>query len=179
MCSRCFRATDHTGHNISLYLSQQPGGCCDCGDAEAWRHPIGCPYHPLTESNVPLAKASVSTLENWSPRVYNPHRFNIPNELKSSMSQTIAYALDFIIDTLDYSPDEAITPRTEDQLRRQASADPSNVDIFAVTVWNDEKHSFEDVAQIISDTVGIPIEHSIRIAESIDDQVCYLLRLHT
>ncbi|KAJ7758417.1 hypothetical protein B0H14DRAFT_3598370 [Mycena olivaceomarginata] len=44
----CFRCKDctlddscvlyHEGHN--------PGGCCDCGDEEAWRRPIGCPFHP-------------------------------------------------------------------------------------------------------------------------------------
>jgi E3 ubiquitin-protein ligase UBR1 len=97
---------------------------------------------------------------------------NIPVELRDSMSRTVAYALDFILDTLDYSPDEAITPRTEEELKAQPTADPSPVDMFAVVVWNDEKHSFEDVAQIIGDTVGMARPKALKCADVIDEQEC-------
>jgi E3 ubiquitin-protein ligase UBR1 len=176
MCSRCFNATDHVGHNITLYLSQQPGGCCDCGDAEAWRKPIGCPFHPLADTNALPAKATARTLENWTPKVHNPHRVNIPGELRESMAKTVAYALDFIIDTLDYSPDEAVTPKTEEDLRAQPTSDPTSNDVFAIVVWNDEKHSFEDVAQIVSDTTGVTYNQALKIADTIDDQVRFLSR---
>jgi hypothetical protein len=46
LCARCFHATDHTGHNVSFFIAQQSGGCCDCGDDEAWRKDIRCPHHP-------------------------------------------------------------------------------------------------------------------------------------
>ncbi|KZT42813.1 hypothetical protein SISSUDRAFT_979604 [Sistotremastrum suecicum HHB10207 ss-3] len=169
MCSRCFHATDHTGHNVSFYLSQQPGGCCDCGDSEAWRHPVGCPYHPPADPNV-QPRASTRTLENWTPKVYNPHRAAIPHELRDSMSRTIAYALDFLLDTLDYSPDEANTPRTEKEVRLQPSADPLMADMYAVLLWNDEKHSFDEVIHIVMDATGCDYETASALANSIDEQ---------
>jgi len=89
------------------------------------------------------------------------------------MSRTIAYALDFILDTLDYSPDEAKPPRTEQELKEQPTADPLPMQIFAVAVWNDEKHSFEDVAQIIADTTGISREQAMKSADAIDEQAGY------
>ncbi|KAH7906535.1 putative zinc finger in N-recognin-domain-containing protein, partial [Hygrophoropsis aurantiaca] len=42
LCSRCFQASNHSDHNVSFFIAQQSGGCCDCGDAEAWRATIGC-----------------------------------------------------------------------------------------------------------------------------------------
>ena len=36
ICPDCFNAGDHEGHDYSLYVSEH-GGCCDCGDVEAWK----------------------------------------------------------------------------------------------------------------------------------------------
>lgn len=47
VCNRCLHASSHKDHNISFFIAQQSGGCCDCGDAEAWRQNIQCPFHPL------------------------------------------------------------------------------------------------------------------------------------
>ena len=35
-CETCFRASNHEGHDI-LFHRAGPGGCCDCGDTEAWK----------------------------------------------------------------------------------------------------------------------------------------------
>ena len=43
-CNACFNDASHEGHEVYFYHSQS-GGCCDCGDPEAWL-PIGyCPRH--------------------------------------------------------------------------------------------------------------------------------------
>ena len=36
MCSRCFDASAHEGHDVMFYRSGGRGGCCDGGDPEAW-----------------------------------------------------------------------------------------------------------------------------------------------
>lgn len=46
-CSRCFHATDHEGHDTSFSIASGHGGCCDCGDPEAWKVPLYCKYHSL------------------------------------------------------------------------------------------------------------------------------------
>lgn len=45
LCSRCFQATEHEGHEIVFTLSAKGGGCCDCGDREAWKVDLKCKIH--------------------------------------------------------------------------------------------------------------------------------------
>ena len=51
------------------------------------------------------------------------------------MLKTVACALDFILDTLDYSPDEPSVPAGEADLRLQPSADPIMKNRFCVVLW--------------------------------------------
>ena len=44
LCDNCFRSSDHTGHDVFFHRTT-PGGCCDCGDAEAWKPEGCCPRH--------------------------------------------------------------------------------------------------------------------------------------
>jgi E3 ubiquitin-protein ligase UBR1 len=85
------------------------------------------------------------------------------------MSRTIAYALDFILDTLDYSPDEATVPSHEADLRLQPSADPMQKDQYAIIIWNDDKHSFDEVIKLISETTGHDKKTAGILAHCIDD----------
>ena len=39
LCSDCFQASDHEGHDFNMFRSQA-GGACDCGDADVL-HPSG------------------------------------------------------------------------------------------------------------------------------------------
>ncbi|KAL0058621.1 E3 ubiquitin-protein ligase ubr1 [Marasmius tenuissimus] len=83
-----------------------------------------------------------------------PHRVNVPPELRESMNRTIGYALDFVLDTLDFSPDEPSVPSNEADLRLQPSADPILKDQYCVIIWNDDKHSFDEVIKLICDLTG-------------------------
>ncbi|KAJ7646133.1 hypothetical protein B0H17DRAFT_1215822 [Mycena rosella] len=81
----CFHATDHEGHNISFFIAQQPGECCDCGDDEAWCCPIACPPHPPAES------ATSRTISDDILHVPNyPYRVPVPPELRDTMGRTIS-----------------------------------------------------------------------------------------
>jgi len=43
-CDACYRKSDHEGHQVYFHRSGSTGlGCCDCGDADAWRG--GCSEH--------------------------------------------------------------------------------------------------------------------------------------
>lgn len=88
------------------------------------------------------------------------------------MSRTVAYALDFVLDTLDYSPDDATPPHDENELRAQPSAEPVSKDFYAVLLWNDEKHSFEEVIHNISDATGCSRDVASDMVYRIDDEVC-------
>ena len=43
ICVECFRAGDHTGHDYSV--THVGGGCCDCGDPQAWKPKGFCRNH--------------------------------------------------------------------------------------------------------------------------------------
>ncbi|KAF8961326.1 hypothetical protein BDZ97DRAFT_1760064 [Flammula alnicola] len=58
-----------------------------------------------------------------------------PPDLKDSMRRTIGFALGFLLDTLNYSPDEPMP-----------SADP-----IMNVLWNGDKHSFDEVTKLMVD----------------------------
>ena len=88
------------------------------------------------------------------------------------MSRTIAYALDFILDTLDYSPDDAVPPHDEEELRSQPSADPTAKDSYAILLWNDDKHSFEEVIQNVCEATGCSRDVASDMISRLDEEVC-------
>ena len=185
ICSRCFHATDHEGHNVSFFIAQQPGGCCDCGDPEAWKAHLNCPFHPPAE-NTESTTTTTSTYPSSGsrggipPPVKDyPHRVNVPPELKESMSRTIGYALDFVLDTLDFSPDEPAVPSNEADLRLQPSADPMMKDQYCVTIWNDDKHSFDEVIKLICDLTGRSREEATEMTLRIDENGREIIEMST
>lgn len=44
ICNECYQASNHEGHDVYFYHSTS-GGCCDCGDAEAWNSKGFCDKH--------------------------------------------------------------------------------------------------------------------------------------
>ncbi|KAI0802993.1 hypothetical protein BC629DRAFT_1490697 [Irpex lacteus] len=185
LCFRCFEATDHTDHNVSFFIAQQSGGACDCGDLEAWRQPIDCPHHPPSQENIehiisftartlqatPKAMPKVILGSDIPPVTNYPGRVPIPQELQESMARTIGYAVDYVLDTLDYSPEVTIAPLSEEMLWKQPSGDPMMMrDQFYVVLWNDDKHSFAEVIQLLQELTGRTREEASEIADRIDDQ---------
>eukprot|EP00736_Rhodelphis_marinus_P013906 Rmarinus@m.10585 len=47
LCMDCFRDGNHEGHDYSIIRPQ--GGCCDCGDVEAWDPAGFCPRHQIRD----------------------------------------------------------------------------------------------------------------------------------
>ncbi|KAF8880925.1 hypothetical protein CPB84DRAFT_1687402 [Gymnopilus junonius] len=174
LCSRCFHATEHSTHNVSFFIAQQSGGCCDCGDAEAWRVPINCPHHPPAGPSDPqdtTPRVILQPLPDVLPPAPNyPFRVNAPQDLKDSMRKTIAFALDFLLNTLDYSPDEPSVPANEADLRLQPSADPMMKDMYCIVLWNDDKHSFDEVTKLIMDMTNLTQEEASKLVWKADDQ---------
>ena len=44
-CDTCFRKSNHEGHEVYFHRSSGRGGCCDCGDPEAWSAAGNCCDH--------------------------------------------------------------------------------------------------------------------------------------
>ncbi|KAI8394291.1 uncharacterized protein BYT42DRAFT_508324 [Radiomyces spectabilis] len=105
-CSTCFHATDHDGHDVLFSISPGSGGCCDCGDAEAWKVPLQCKVHSLD-----AAAAAHNAAENTGRVLIEP-------ALVDGIRHTIASVLDFLLETFALAPDEVSLPSsTEDLLK--------------------------------------------------------------
>ncbi|KAL9932831.1 hypothetical protein V8E36_008086 [Tilletia maclaganii] len=52
-CAPCFNSSIHTkeNHDVVFSLCEKTGGCCDCGDDEAWKQPVKCSYHDADTSS--------------------------------------------------------------------------------------------------------------------------------
>lgn len=44
LCVNCFKNSAHRNHNYKMATSGG-GGCCDCGDVEAWKSEPFCDIH--------------------------------------------------------------------------------------------------------------------------------------
>ena len=138
---------------------------------------MDCPHHPppipkedLTDLSQVTPKSSARTIIPEVPPVPNyPYRVNVPPELRDSMHRTIGYALDFLLDTLDYSPEEPTIPNNEADLRLQPSADPMLKDQYCVVLWNDEKHSFDEVIKLLCDLTNRSQEDAKELSQIIDE----------
>jgi E3 ubiquitin-protein ligase UBR1 len=137
--------------------------------------PIGCRFHPPSSdsSNTPTQstlKASFKRLETPGATDLLGESSSLPADLLDSMSRTISDALEFILDTLDYSPDECNVPETEKELLEQPSQDPTPKDLFAIVLWNDEKHAFSEVNRQLVETCGWTEEAAMSYTDRIDQE---------
>ena len=61
ICDSCFQASEHTGHEVYFHRTT-PGGCCDCGDAEAWKVDGCCEEHrPYVNTDATMSSASAAS----------------------------------------------------------------------------------------------------------------------
>lgn len=156
MCKDCFNATDHTGHKYSFAISGGSGGCCDCGDTEAWRIPLNCRLHPTEHAESP----SINLIS--------------PPSLKS-VEERLSAVLDMIIIVLGNwymrtgnNPMEIVNaaslPSDEEEFLETFPEDR----LYSVVLWNDESHSFQDVIECVSEAIGCSEEHANDIAVQVD-----------
>ncbi|KAM6531182.1 E3 ubiquitin-protein ligase ubr1 [Fusarium solani] len=141
LCARCFDSTDHTGHMVRIQISVGNSGCCDCGDDEAWRNPMFCTIHSDLQAGADKGKGKEAA--------------GLPEDLVANLQMTIGRVFDYICDVISCSPEQLRQAKTEEsiledeQSSRLSShyygpdAEPCNE--FALILWNDEKHTVQEV----------------------------------
>ncbi|RUP52467.1 hypothetical protein BC936DRAFT_145224, partial [Jimgerdemannia flammicorona] len=164
-CARCFRATNHEGHDVSFTISIG-AGCCDCGDSEAWRVPVHCKYH---------------TADAHSSPGQSPGLPNLPTELHSSIRSTIATVLDFVLETFAASPSTIAPPASRQAVELEARQTALMTDRgpmleegrekYACVLWNDENHSFVQVIEVVTEGSGCTESEAELIAKQVDTHV--------
>ncbi|KAG5926740.1 hypothetical protein E4U42_002994 [Claviceps africana] len=141
LCSRCFESTDHAGHIVRIQISVGNSGCCDCGDDEAWNTPLFCTIHSDMQTGPSKGKGKEADA--------------LPNDLIKSLRMTIGRVFDYICDVISCSPEQLrqlktrATIQKDEQESRLLSkyygTDAAPCTEFALILWNDEKHTVQEV----------------------------------
>ncbi|KAE8554921.1 hypothetical protein EYB25_003468 [Talaromyces marneffei] len=146
LCSRCFDASDHTGHQYQISLSAGNCGCCDCGDEEAWRVPLCCAIH--TDTGEAKGKEKIKK--------------DLPSAWVEDIRTTISRTLDYFCDVISCSPEQLRLPKTEEGIRHDEVAsrlhpgwygdgdEEEEEPEFALALWNDEKHTIREVSHQVT-----------------------------
>ena len=146
LCSKCFAATEHTGHHFSIFIAPGNSGCCDCGDEEAWNIPLSCAIHSSHEKP-----------DNSGKRARL-----IPEEMESAVRNTIARVFDFLCDIISCSPEHMRLIKTDQslvldeqnsRLNSHWYSDSNDIETnpeYALILWNDEKHSVTEVTNQVA-----------------------------
>ncbi|KAL0086621.1 hypothetical protein F4703DRAFT_1735362 [Phycomyces blakesleeanus] len=168
LCSHCFHSTNHEGHDIKINISRGSGGCCDCGDPEAWKTPLECTIH---SPNVPGKSAADGSSSGCKTDPEEP----IDPLLIKSIKQTIEVVLDYILETFATSPEDVSPGKKENIIRdcrdsHKAHHIPYNAanTSYVCMLWNDEQHSFDEVINVVSSAIQCSKEHAMRVAEEVD-----------
>ncbi|KAJ2901362.1 putative e3 ubiquitin-protein ligase ubr1 protein [Zalerion maritima] len=165
LCSRCFDATDHTGHMIRFNISPGNSGCCDCGDAEAWKTPLVCTIH----SELPDSRSGKAKLKERG----------LPDDLVNSIRMTVARAIDYMCDVISCSPEQLRQPKTVESVEQDKKTsrlgppyindgDTDSAGDFALILWNDEKHTIEDVKNQVARACHVSEREGLERAEETD-----------
>ncbi|TQS37870.1 hypothetical protein Golomagni_01641 [Golovinomyces magnicellulatus] len=166
LCSRCYDSSDHTGHMVYVSVSLGNSGCCDCGDPEAWRIPVHCAIHTvLNDDQKRKGKGKAPAL---------------PPSLIGAIRMTIGRVFDFICDVISCSPEQLRILKTKESilLDEQMSRLTSRYyggDIveenceFVLLLWNDEKHTVNEVRDQVARACKVSIQEGARGAHETDD----------
>lgn len=169
LCARCFDASDHEGHQVYVSVSPGNSGCCDCGDDEAWVRPVHCNIH--SASHAPGSKAAGKAKEGSS----------LPDELLESIRMTIARALDYLIDVFSCSPEQLRLPKTQESILQDERSSrltskwygpgdqPEEDQEFCLVLWNDEKHTVNDVRDQVARACKQKLAFGLAKAHEVND----------
>ncbi|KAK4647518.1 E3 ubiquitin-protein ligase ubr1 [Podospora bellae-mahoneyi] len=163
LCSKCFDATDHTGHMVRINISPGNSGCCDCGDAEAWKRPVFCTIHSVWEGE-DKGKGKANT--------------GVPEDLLASIRMTIGRVFDYMCDVISCSPEQLRQTKTVESIERDevnsrlsstyCGGDTTRPEEWCVLLWNDEKHTVTDVQDQVARACGTTLATGLAKAYETD-----------
>ena len=166
LCTKCFEASDHTGHMVYISVSPGNSGCCDCGDAEAWRLPVNCAIH---------------TANGLNSKGKEKETLQLPDDIVESIRMTIGRAFDYICDIISCSPEQLRLEKSEESIQNDERAsrlaskwyeDGDDIEInpeYALILWNDEKHTVTEVQTQVARACKKEMVFGLNKARETDD----------
>ncbi|XP_043277613.1 E3 ubiquitin-protein ligase UBR2 [Venturia canescens] len=150
LCVDCFKESVHPNHKYKMGTSGG-GGCCDCGDAEAWKKEPFCKTHLLgTQSKESASK-------------------KLPEDIAMRAVATFEAVLKYCYEllTLEHSP--GLPP---DLQVKETDEDPLSLlgttDTYCTVLFNDETHTFEQVISTLTKVIKCSQKDAIEFVTNID-----------
>lgn len=154
LCSKCYESSDHEGHMVLISTSTGNSGCCDCGDAEAWKREVRCTIHTADANPTPQSKSSGKEKARCCSGSAEGGS-QLPTDLVESIRMTIARSVDYLCDVFSCSPEQLRLPKSETSIRQDERLSRlsgvygdeilEEKPEFALVLWNDEKHTVDEV----------------------------------
>ncbi len=131
LCHKCFMKSEHRQHRFTVHISHG-GGCCDCGDQEAWRGHAFCRIHKPHGDKEPTASEALAQL----PRAVSERLY----------------------DTIDFVLRASAHVLASDDGAMEAFVPTSATSLQCTTLYNDEVHTFDQVIGQLRRAVGAPAD---------------------
>ncbi|XP_050308066.1 E3 ubiquitin-protein ligase UBR2 isoform X2 [Anthonomus grandis grandis] len=145
LCVECFKNSTHRFHKYRMGISGG-GGCCDCGDVEAWKKDAFCTLHEAKPEDTEEDKEKLPA--DIAARTY---------ELFNNILWYAYYRL---------TGDEINDSRN--QMFREMSEDMFALDSYCTILYNDEVHTFDQVIQTLERVLKCNQRSSTEYVTSID-----------
>mmetsp|Transcript_4153 Transcript_4153/g.6352 ORF Transcript_4153/g.6352 Transcript_4153/m.6352 type:complete len:1971 (+) Transcript_4153:47-5959(+) len=184
MCNACYLDSDHTGHDVYFYHAQA-GGCCDCGDADAW-NPLGfCSKHGAqSRTSDPLSEAPFGLIQGTRRTLIECRRAI----LLSSAASTAAFAKWGQDNTPVEKDDEATEAARFAAIELARSAGLSAIglenilksvkskDNCTLMLYKDDVHVINDLGASLSAVLGLEAREASAIARTAQERGEAVLR---
>ncbi|KAI8121103.1 E3 ubiquitin-protein ligase UBR1 [Lucilia cuprina] len=139
LCVNCFKQSAHRYHKYKMSTSGG-GGCCDCGDVEAWKKDQYCEEHLRGKEN-----SSSSTI--------------ITDAIKERCEIAFKAILSFCVNYLEIESKASL---------ECLDGDGAGDDYFCTVLYNDESHTFDQVIQTLTKIAKVQQKEATEIVASID-----------
>ncbi|CAB3225335.1 unnamed protein product [Arctia plantaginis] len=149
LCVECFKVSAHRHHKYKMGQSSG-GGCCDCGDTEAWKRDPFCELHAASEDDN-QAEA------NMKPEVVE--------RMKIVASVCLSYCLRLL--TRDHAPGLPNDLRLKDA-ERDLLQILDQPDCYCTVLYNDETHTFDQVITTLVRVTKCNQRDSLELVSLID-----------
>lgn len=175
-CNACFKASDHEGHEVYFHKASAAGGCCDCGDPEAWAICGNCTKHSgvvveedplvvvpeaLQKGMEPVLKGALGVVMSWSVDITRVYNWECASEEKANIFTNV---LNWTPETnFDYDFDTNPFMRVFAKYKAGEGPSASHITFksrykfwtqlkqikekYCVVVHNDDIHTYEDVSK--------------------------------
>lgn len=151
LCVDCFKQSAHKNHKYKMGISVG-GGCCDCGDTEAWKKEPFCKIHlvGIESKDTPSNK--------------------LPEDMAERARITFRAVLKYCYDLLSMEH----SPSLPSDLCVKKIADEDSVsllgsnDTYCTVLFNDEMHTFDQVITTLTRVIKCSQRDAIEYVTNID-----------